>query len=126
MFATVTSVDQKLLPTTYVSTSVNLSVRVPSAPVTIVVMRYGLAAVPEPVSVWLTGVNGISVLAKLPVVWVPPAWFAKSGPRKPEFPSAGALMNRNVPQSPGPFAFGKNSVLENPPLRTWQLRSLPM
>ncbi len=33
---------------------------------------------------------------------------------------------KNVPQSPGPLAFGKNSVLENPPLRTWQLRSLPM
>ena len=32
----------------------------------------------------------------------------------------------NVPQSPGPAAFGKNSVLENPPARTWHPRSFPM
>ena len=35
-------------------------------------------------------------------------------------------MKSNVPQSPGPLIFGKNSGLENPPLWTWQLRSLPM
>ncbi len=99
--------------------------RLPLTPDTTVVTRYGLAAVPEPVSDWLTGVNGISVLSRLPVVWVPPAWFCEVRTQEPGV-AIGPVMNRNVPQSPGPLAFGKNSVLENPPLRTWQLRSLPM
>ena len=50
VLATVTSVWKKLFPTTYVSTSVKVRLRLPSTPDTTVVTRYGLAAVPEPVS----------------------------------------------------------------------------
>ena len=44
-----------------------------SVPVTTVVSWYGLAAVPDPDSDWLTGVHGVSVSGNLPVVFVPPA-----------------------------------------------------
>ena len=70
--ATVTSVWKKLLPTTYVSISVKVRVRVPSTDDATVVTRYGLDAVPEPVSDWLTGVNCVSAAERFPVVCVPP------------------------------------------------------
>ena len=79
---------------------------------------------PDPVSVWLSGVYGTSVYVKCPRdVGAAVVREVRSG----EFArDRVAVEEQNVPQSPGPLAFGKNSVVEKPPLRTWQPRSFPM
>ena len=93
----------RLLPATYVSTSVSRSE--PAS--TTVVTRLGSPELPEPVTpLWLTGVNGVVVPRLAPAAVDP--WLLMSGAKSVP------PVATNVPQSPGVVDDGYSSNAASP------------